>query len=116
DEANRMETCAERARTSWGKGQREKPYPRAAYRPGAESRQGTTGESQKGRRAMTQRRDVGQGSIFQQRGCSRYYLQYYIDGRRIREKTGTTSKRKAQDILTERLSQVRRGEWTAPRK
>jgi len=65
---------------------------------------------------MTQRRDVGQGSIFQQRGCSRYYLQYYIDGRRIREKTGTTSKRKAQDILTERLSQVRRGEWTAPRK
>ena len=65
---------------------------------------------------MTQRREVGQGSLFRQPGCGRWYLQYYIDGRRVREKTGTTSKRKAQDILTERLSQVRRGEWLAPRK
>jgi hypothetical protein len=30
--------------------------------------------------------------------------------------TGQTSKRKAQDLLTERLGQVARGEWSAPRK
>jgi integrase len=54
--------------------------------------------------------------LFQHKGCKRWVIQYYRDGRRIREATGQTSKRKAQDLLTERLGAVARGEWTAPRK
>jgi len=61
-------------------------------------------------------RDIGTGSLFQHKGCNRWVIQYYRDGRRIREATGMTSRRKAQDLLTERLGQVAKGEWTAPRK
>jgi hypothetical protein len=61
-------------------------------------------------------RDIGTGSVFQHKGCKRWVIQYYRDGRRIREATGMTSRRKAQDLLTERLGQVAKGEWTAPRK
>jgi integrase len=60
---------------------------------------------------MTKRRDVGAGSLFLQRGYPRWYIQYYVDGERRREATGMTSKRRAQEILTERLAKVRRGEW-----
>ncbi|MGA8762484.1 MAG: tyrosine-type recombinase/integrase [Candidatus Sulfotelmatobacter sp.] len=65
---------------------------------------------------MTARRDIGTGTLFQHKGCKRWVIQYYRDGRRIREATGQTSKRKAQDLLTERLGAVSRGEWAAPRK
>ena len=58
----------------------------------------------------TKRRAVGTGSVFLPPGCKRYRIQYYLDGRRIRESTGLESKRKAQDLLNERLSQVSRGE------
>lgn len=60
---------------------------------------------------MSRRRDVGTGSVFRYPGCKRWVIQYYRDGRRIREATtGLESKRKAQDLLTERLGQVSRGE------
>lgn len=61
-------------------------------------------------------RDAGTGSLFQHQNCKRWVIQYHRDGRRIREATGLTSRRKAQDLLTERLGQVSRGEWAAPRK
>jgi integrase len=56
------------------------------------------------------RRPVGTGSVFRGPGRQRWTIQYYQDGRRIREATGLTSKRKAQDLLNERLRQVSRGE------
>jgi hypothetical protein len=62
------------------------------------------------------RRNVGAGSLFQQPGCARWYIQYYVDGRRVRERTGTTSERRAQEMLTDRLAKVRSGEWSVPRK
>ena len=74
---------------------------------------------------MTARRDVGTGTLFQHKYRDKdgksvlgktWIIQYYRDGRRIREHTGQTSRRKAQDILTERLGQVAKGEWIAPRK
>src|ERR1700682_6288884 len=65
---------------------------------------------------MSARRDIGTGTLFQHKGCKRWVIQYYRDGRRIREATGQRSKRKAQDLLTERLGAVSRGEWAAPRK
>ena len=62
---------------------------------------------------MSLRRDIGTGSIFRYPGCKRWTIQYYIDGRRVREATGSESKRKAQDLLIERLGQVSRGERVA---
>jgi integrase len=62
---------------------------------------------------MSRRRDIGTGSLFRHSGCKRWVIQFYRDGRRIREATGLTSKRKAQDLLTERLGQVRRGDLFA---
>src|SRR5215467_13873168 len=59
---------------------------------------------------MSRRRDIGTGSMFRYPGCKRWVIQYYVDGRRVREATGSESKRKAQDLLTERLGQVSRGE------
>jgi integrase len=67
----------------------------------------------------TGRRVRGSGSLFR-KGTSRawtiqYYREGYKDGApvrvRVREATGVTSEREAQRILTERLSQVGRGEW-----
>jgi integrase len=59
---------------------------------------------------MSPRRNIGTGSLFCHPGCKRWIIQYYVDGRRIRESTGLESKRKAQDLLNERLAQVSRGE------
>lgn len=59
---------------------------------------------------MSLRRNIGTGSLFRHPGCKRWIIQYYVDGRRIRESTGLENKRKAQDLLTERLGQVSRGE------
>ena len=56
------------------------------------------------------RRPVGTGSVFRYAGRKRFTIQYYQDGRRIREATGLTSKSEAQKLLTERLRQVSRGE------
>jgi integrase len=77
------------------------------------------------------RRNRGSGSLFQQPGSKTWTIQYYrlgvktrdgkpvVDGAgrtvytrvRVRESTGLTSQRKAQELLTERLNQVKKGTW-----
>jgi integrase len=44
-----------------------------------------------------------------------YWLSYYADGKRIRESSGTTSKRKAEDLLKEREGRVVTGQPILPR-
>jgi integrase len=55
-------------------------------------------------------RQRGTGSIFRQLGCTTWTLQYYRNGKRIREATGETDKRAAQQLLNQRLHQVDKGE------
>jgi integrase len=61
-------------------------------------------------------RNHGTGSLFQHKGCERWVIQYYKDGKREREATGLTSKKAAQAILNDRLNAIAKGEYVAPRK
>jgi integrase len=90
---------------------------------------------------MTERRKRGEGSIFRKRHGARldatWTIQYYREGlrkdadgnlildgagrpiparERVKEATGEVSRIKAQRLLTERLSQVSRGEYAEPQR
>lgn len=56
------------------------------------------------------RREQGQGSVFRHKGCRRWQIQYYVDGKPVREATGQTSRVEAQKILTDRLNAVAHGQ------
>jgi integrase len=59
---------------------------------------------------MSRRR--GSGSIFRQDGASTWTIQYYArGGKRIREATGSDDYKAAQQKLTQRLSQIDKGEF-----
>ena len=60
---------------------------------------------------MSRRR--GTGSIFRKPGCATWVIQFYKDGRRIREATGLTDRGAAQRRLTTRLYQVDKNEFAA---
>ena len=77
------------------------------------------------------RRVRGSGRIFQKGNSRTWTIQYYVEGFKkkkgqpvldgdgrpvrarvaVREATGFTSQRKAQELLTQRLGEVSRGEW-----
>ena len=56
----------------------------------------------------------GTGSIYRQPGTSCWTIQYYVNGRRVREKTGTDDRKAAQQKLTQRLAQIDKGEPIIP--
>jgi hypothetical protein len=58
-------------------------------------------------------RSRGTGSIFRKPGCSTWVIQFYKDGKRIREATGLTDRALAQRRLTKRLYQVDKNEFAA---
>jgi integrase len=59
---------------------------------------------------MSRRR--GSGSIFRQPGTSNWTIQYFAGGgKRIREATGSDDKKAAQQLLTQRLGQIDKGEF-----
>jgi len=60
---------------------------------------------------MSRRR--GTGSIFRKPGCATWVIQFYKDGKRIREATGLTDRAAAQRRLTTRLYQVDKNEFAA---
>ncbi len=55
-------------------------------------------------------RKRGNGSIFRQSGCKTWTIQYFSQGKRIREKTGTEDYQQAQQMLRQRLYARDRGE------
>ncbi len=54
-------------------------------------------------------RPRGTGSVFLQEGSSTWWIQYYRGGKRYRESSGTSDKRKASRILSRRLAEVSTG-------
>ena len=55
-------------------------------------------------------RPRGTGSLFKREGCNTWTMQYYVDGRRIREKCETDDRDIAQRMLTRKLYQISQGE------
>jgi len=61
-----------------------------------------------------QRRPRGTGRIFQPRGCARWYIRYFRNGKRITESTGSTDRKVAEQKLRQRLAQIATGTFTGP--
>lgn len=59
-------------------------------------------------------RERGTGHLFRKPGCKVWRMQYYVDGRRRRESTGTRDKTKAGQLLIARLNAVNRHEPITP--
>lgn len=63
----------------------------------------------------TNRRPRNTGSLYQQPGCSNWYVQYYRNGKAHRESTHTSNGRKAEKFLAARLAEVSTGNFFSPR-
>ena len=61
------------------------------------------------------RKRQGIGRIYKQRGCNLWTIQYNLFGRRIREATGTSNYKEAEDKLKERLGDVASGTFVGAR-
>src|SRR5215471_8988578 len=57
------------------------------------------------------RRQRGTGSIFRKPPNKRWFIQFYKDGKRIRESTGLTDWSEAQKLLRQRLHEVDKNEY-----
>lgn len=44
-----------------------------------------------------------------------WYIRYYVNGRRVTESTGKTDKDQAEEILADRLAEIRVGQWSDPK-
>jgi integrase len=60
------------------------------------------------------RRQRGTGRIFQKRGCARFTIQYYRNGKLIREATGSSDRKVAEQKLRQRLAQIATGTFAGP--
>jgi Phage integrase family len=59
----------------------------------------------------TDRRDIGDGSLFLRPPSKNWFIGYYrADGKRVKESTGTPDEKKANRILQDRLGERARGE------
>ena len=55
----------------------------------------------------------GEGTVYPQKGSRFLWIQYYANGKRIRESTKTDDEKKARKILRQRLVAVENGEISA---
>jgi integrase len=59
------------------------------------------------------RRQRGSGSIFQKLPCKKWVIQFYKNGRRVREATGFTDYDEAKKLLRQRLHEIDQGQYVA---
>jgi len=53
-------------------------------------------------------------AIYQRREAGVWYADYYADGKRVQESTGTANRREAEKFLSLRVSEVQRGVYVKP--
>jgi hypothetical protein len=73
------------------------------------SKSSSSPRTQTGRKEKIMSRRRGAGSIFRQPGCATWTLQFFRNGKRIRESTGQTKYAVARQILNTRLGAVANG-------
>jgi len=56
----------------------------------------------------------GTGSIYQRPGSQAWQMAFRVNGRVVRESTGKTSKKQAEDKLKQRLAEVQTGMFCGP--
>src|SRR5436309_1126943 len=54
------------------------------------------------------------GRIYKQKGCNLYSIQYYKNGKRIRESTGSAKYNVAEQKLKRRVAQIATGTFVGP--
>src|SRR6266478_7305515 len=59
------------------------------------------------------RRERGEGRIYKTQGSSKWWIQYYSNGRQVRESSGSEVKQVAQELLRQRLVEKRNGDIPA---
>jgi integrase len=59
-------------------------------------------------------RRYGHGSLFQKPGTTCWTIQYYVNGKRLRESTGCAKRADAERILKDRLARITMGEPVGP--
>jgi len=60
------------------------------------------------------KRPRGTGSLYQQKGSSNWWIQYYQNGKSYRESTGTHNRRRAEKILQNTLGATSQGKFIPP--
>ena len=73
-----------------------------------------TSEDEPSKTLRNKRRTYGTGSVYREQGSKRWSIQYYQDGRRVRESTGYENKRDARAWLTAQLNEINRGRTPEP--
>ena len=60
-------------------------------------------------------RPRGTGSIYQQKGSSNWWIQYYRNGKVYRQSAGTAKRRQAERLLQTKLAEIANHTFIAPR-
>jgi integrase len=60
---------------------------------------------------MKAKRSRGSGSLYRPKGSNNWWIQIYADGKRHREPTGMDNKRKAENILRDKIAEVTTGSF-----
>jgi hypothetical protein len=60
------------------------------------------------------KRPRGTGCIYQQKGSSNWWIQYYQNGKSYRESTGTDNRRRAERILQNTLGAISQSKFIPP--
>src|SRR5215468_9917074 len=63
---------------------------------------------------IDQKRPRGTGCIYQQKGSSNWWIQYYRNGKAYRQSAGTTNRRKAERFLQRKLGEIATGNFLEP--
>lgn len=61
-----------------------------------------------------QKRPRGTGCVYQQKGSSLWWIQYYRNGKPYRQSAGTSNRRKAERLLQRKLGEVATGNFMEP--
>jgi len=61
-----------------------------------------------------QKRPRGTGCVYQQKGSSLWWIQYYRNGKPYRQSAGTSNRRKAERLLQRKLGEIATGNFLEP--